>query len=127
MPPKMRVVISLLVQWLLLSPFLSGGALGQNGPSGNGGAGSIIISEIMYHPYHRPETAEDTGREWIELFNRGLRPSVLAGWRLSDGVEFAFPDVVLEAQLIWSSQPTWMLFGFVILRSIVWSEGGSGG
>lgn len=94
----MRVVISLLVQSLLLSPFLSGAAHGQNSPPGNDIAPRVIISEIMYHPYHRPETAEDTGQEWIELFNWGNEAVPLAGWRLSDGVEFVFPDVVLEAR-----------------------------
>ncbi|HPC94819.1 MAG TPA: lamin tail domain-containing protein [Sedimentisphaerales bacterium] len=94
----MRVVISLLVQSLLLSLFLNGAAHGQNSPPGNDSAPRVIISEIMYHPYHRPETAEDTGQEWIELFNKGRQAVSLAGWRLSDGVAFVFPDVVLEPQ-----------------------------
>jgi len=94
----MRVVVRLLAQFLLLSSLPCGAVRGQDNPSVDGGARSIIISEIMYHPYHRPETAEDTSREWIELFNRGPEAVSLAGWRLSDGVEFVFPDVVLEAQ-----------------------------
>lgn len=58
-------------------------------------AGNVIFSEIMYHPYHPPLTPEDTRREWIELLNRGGEPVRLAGWRLTDAVEFVFPDVVL--------------------------------
>lgn len=58
---------------------------------------SVVISEIMYHPYHRPLAPEDTRREWIELLNRGVQPVDLAGWRFADGVDFVFPDVVLGA------------------------------
>ncbi len=60
-------------------------------------AGDVVISEIMYHPYHPALTPEDTRREWIELFNRGVASVSLAGWRLADAVDFVFPDVVLGA------------------------------
>ncbi len=65
--------------------------------SNDAAAGDVVISEIMYHPYHPPLTPEDTRREWIELFNRGSRARSLAGWRLADAVDFVFPEVVLEA------------------------------
>jgi hypothetical protein len=67
------------------------------GRANDKGAGNVVISEIMYHPYHPPLTPEDTRREWIELLNRGSEPVHLAGWRLADAVEFVFPDVVLGA------------------------------
>jgi hypothetical protein len=57
----------------------------------------ILISEIMYHPYHSvvdPITPEDIREEYIELFNNGPEPVSLAGWRLTNGVDFAFPNDV---------------------------------
>ena len=58
---------------------------------------SILISEIMYHPPHVAPAPEDKRQEWIELFNAGAAPANLRDWQLSDGVEYVFPDVVLEA------------------------------
>ncbi len=66
------------------------------GESNNPAAGGIVISEIMFHPYHR-SFREDTRQEWMELFNAGSEPVHLAGWRFTDGVEYIFPYVVLEA------------------------------
>ncbi len=66
------------------------------GGSNDAAAGRIVISEIMYHPYHR-FFQEDRRQEWIELFNTGPGTARLAGWRFSDGVEYVFPDVVLNA------------------------------
>ncbi len=66
------------------------------GESNDAAAGRIVISEIMYHPYHR-SFQEDRRQEWIELFNAGPGPVRLSGWRFSDGVEYVFPDVVLNA------------------------------
>jgi hypothetical protein len=61
------------------------------------GGDDIVISEIMYHPGHSATSPEDLRLEWIELFNRGTLTVNLAGWRLSDGVEFVFPAVSLGA------------------------------
>ena len=58
---------------------------------------SIVITEIMYHPYHPVPGAEDIRQEYIELFNRGSGPVNLSGWRISNGVDFVFPDVTLGA------------------------------
>ncbi len=52
----------------------------------------VIISEIMYHPYHAINIPENTGAEYIELFNRGNEAINLSGWRFSDGVDFVFPN-----------------------------------
>jgi hypothetical protein len=65
----------------------------------NGGdsAVDIVISEIMYHPYHsieNPIEPEDIRAEYIELFNRESEDVNLAGWRITDGVDFVFPDSV---------------------------------
>ena len=58
---------------------------------------SVVITEIMYHPYHPDPGVEDIKQEYIELFNRGSEPVSLSGWRISNGVDFAFPDVILGA------------------------------
>jgi hypothetical protein len=58
---------------------------------------SVLITEIMYHPYHPDPGVEDINQEYIELFNRGSEPVSLTGWRISNGVDFAFPDVTLGA------------------------------
>jgi len=58
---------------------------------------SVVITEIMYHPYHPVPGVEDIRQEYLELFNRGSEPVSLSGWRISNGVDFAFPDVTLGA------------------------------
>ena len=69
----------------------------------NGGASAVdvVINEIMYHPYHSAENPiepEDMRAEYIELFNRESEDVNLAGWRITDGVDFAFPnDVTIGA------------------------------
>jgi uncharacterized repeat protein (TIGR01451 family) len=60
-------------------------------------AADVVIHEIMYHPPHTAAQAEDTGREWIELFNRGTNAVNLHQWRLTRGVEFTFSNVTLPA------------------------------
>jgi len=56
---------------------------------------SIVITEVMYHPYHLPLEPENPGREWIELSNTGAVPVNLSGWRFAEGVDFVFSEVVL--------------------------------
>jgi hypothetical protein len=48
--------------------------------------GSVVINEIFYHA---PDDLDDL--EWIELHNPHERPVDVAGWRLTQGVEFQFP------------------------------------
>ncbi len=57
----------------------------------------VLISEIMYHPYHPLLEAEDLGAEYIELFNVGAESVNLRSWRISNGVDFIFPDITLNA------------------------------
>ena len=71
-------------------------ALAARGPCDPAQPAGMVISEIMYHPCHGPYEAENTGLEWIELLNNGAEPVRLEGWRFSDGVDFAFPHVVLD-------------------------------
>ena len=52
----------------------------------------IVINEIMYH-----SASGDDSEEYIELLNRDTRPVNLKGWRLTRGIQFVFPDVILPA------------------------------
>ena len=52
----------------------------------------VVINEIMYHP-----ASERASEEYIELYNRGVAPVSLNGWRFTIGVTFAFPDISLPA------------------------------
>jgi len=65
--------------------------------TGNPQQTSLVINEIMYHPYHPSPGTENIGAEYIELLNRGSEPVNLAGWKLSNGVNFVFPDITLGA------------------------------
>jgi len=58
-------------------------------------SGSVIISEIMYHPDHPSQGVENIHEEYIELFNPTSESVNLLGWRFADGVGFVFPDVTL--------------------------------
>jgi hypothetical protein len=52
--------------------------------------GSVIINELMYHP-----ASHLAREEYLELFNRGTNAFNLAEWKLTAGVRFTFPPVVL--------------------------------
>ena len=58
-------------------------------------ASDLVINEIMYHPFHTAAQAEDTGREWIEILNRGTNTINLTGWRLAKGIDFTFTNGTL--------------------------------
>ncbi len=61
------------------------------------GADSVLISEIMYHPYHSSGQPENLGAEYIELCNNSTSPVDLTDWALTGGVDFVFPDLTLAA------------------------------
>ncbi len=67
------------------------------GQSNRSTSGDIIITEVMYHPYHPDSGAEDIGQEYIELYNRSSESVNLAGWRFADGIKYTFPDGVTIA------------------------------
>ncbi len=46
----------------------------------------IVINEIFYHSID-PASPE----QWLELYNRGVGPVDVSGWKFSDGVDFDFP------------------------------------
>ena len=60
-------------------------------------AADVMISEIMYQSFTDLGQPEDTGEEFIELYNRGDAAATLLGWKIADGVDFEFPDVTLDA------------------------------
>ena len=53
---------------------------------------AIIINEIMYHP-----SSENSGEEWIELYNNAASPVSLTGWKLTSGVSFTFASSFIPA------------------------------
>ncbi|MBE0534372.1 MAG: lamin tail domain-containing protein [Phycisphaerae bacterium] len=56
----------------------------------------ILITEIMYHPYNAAHPlVEDIREEYIELHNRGFRAVDLEGWRISEGVDYTFGEVII--------------------------------
>ncbi len=47
----------------------------------------VVFNEVMYHPVvNEPEL------EWVELHNQNAVDVDLSGWRLSDGVDYVFPN-----------------------------------
>ena len=53
---------------------------------------AIVLNELMYNP-HPGQAAQE---QWIEITNRSGTAWNLTGWKLTDGVNFAFPaDTVL--------------------------------
>ena len=67
------------------------------GASSNDQSVQVILNEIMYHQYSQGNQAEDISAEYIELFNQGAQSISLAGWQLTNGVNFIFPDIILDA------------------------------
>ena len=46
----------------------------------------IVLNEIFYHP------PDERPGEFIELYNKGLSPIDISGYRFDDGIEFTFPE-----------------------------------
>ncbi|MEJ2705881.1 MAG: lamin tail domain-containing protein, partial [Sedimentisphaerales bacterium] len=86
----MRISLPLLLLVVICS-------VGAQPSAAMGGQAGIVINEIMYHPYHPVPGAEDIREEYIELFNGATAAVSLSGWRFSNGVDFTFPDVTLDA------------------------------
>ncbi len=62
---------------------------------------SVVINEIMYHPFHTPNPYENSDgeksseREYIELLNVSDRTVDMSGWYFSRGIAFTFPEGTL--------------------------------
>lgn len=63
---------------------------------------AVVINEIMYHPTQPVSGAESVGEEFIELFNRESTNVNLSGWRITGGIDFAFPSntVIASGKLL---------------------------
>ncbi len=66
-------------------------------------AAAVLFSEIQYHPVEKDAFNDDSTpvldlsddvHEFIELHNTGITTVSLAGWTLSGGVNFTFPEGV---------------------------------
>ncbi|GAF01405.1 lamin tail domain-containing protein [Saccharicrinis fermentans] len=55
--------------------------------------GQVVISEIMYNP---PESGRDV-IEFIELYNNGTEVVNLKGYTFSEGIDFTFGEVEMQA------------------------------
>ena len=55
----------------------------------------LVINEIHYSSKDL-SGVEDTTKEWIEVFNASENSLSLNGWRITSGVDFEFPDVVID-------------------------------
>ncbi len=47
----------------------------------------VVINEIMYHPI-----SDSDNDEYVELYNRTGSPVDISGWKLQDGISYAFPE-----------------------------------
>ncbi|MFC1569443.1 CotH kinase family protein [bacterium] len=56
----------------------------------------LLITEIMYHPYHLDTEAENTGEEFVEIYNSGDQIINLSSWQFSNGIDFVFPGMTLN-------------------------------
>ena len=85
------------------------------------GEATIVINEIMYHPYHPVPGAEEIRAEYIELFNRGPEAVNLSGWRLSNGVNFVFPNVTIGPgdYLVVGADRDWLLVKYGGVANVV--------
>ncbi len=52
----------------------------------------VVFNEILFNPISG--NSED---EYVELFNRGTNVLDIGGWRLTDGIDFAFPKPTVMA------------------------------
>ena len=77
----------------------AGGALASYTLNTNLVQTNLVISEIMYHPFHNRAAyvPEPVLEEYVELFNRGGTAVNLAGWSLSGGIAYTFTNVTLNA------------------------------
>ena len=48
---------------------------------------TMVFNELMYHPI-----SESASIEWVELHNQMAVKMDLSGWRLTDGIDYTFPD-----------------------------------
>src|SRR3954453_9415904 len=47
----------------------------------------VVFNEIMYHP-----ATNEPASEWVELYNQNAVDVDLSGWRITDGIDYLFPN-----------------------------------
>jgi hypothetical protein len=47
----------------------------------------VVFNEVMYHP-----ATNESALEWVELYNQNSINVDLSGWRISDGINYTFPN-----------------------------------
>ncbi|HON08335.1 MAG TPA: CotH kinase family protein, partial [Verrucomicrobiota bacterium] len=52
----------------------------------------VVINEIMFNP-----PSHKTNDEWIEIHNTYDGPINLTGWKFTKGVDFTFPNIIIQA------------------------------
>ncbi len=57
----------------------------------------LIINEINYSVKDE-DGVEDFSKEWIEIYNSGPQEIALQGWRISAGVNYEFPNYVIDPE-----------------------------
>lgn len=108
----MRVQAAVLILFAVLS--CSVGSVAQ-------AADTVLINEIMYHPYHARYAPEDTSAEYLELYNAADQPVNLSGWRLTGGIDYLFPDdIVVPAwgYLVLAADPQSLALGHPELQGV---------
>ncbi|MHC4435638.1 MAG: lamin tail domain-containing protein, partial [Planctomycetota bacterium] len=95
--PVRKSFPSLALIVFLVSATMAEFALSQGIGAASNNNAAILINEIMYHPQSGLGQPEDIRQEYIELYNSGAQTVDLSGWRLSNGVDFVFPDVTVGA------------------------------
>ena len=85
-----------------------------DGPNGDALLGSIVISEIMYHPYSYENAAGDeitVGTEFLELYNSGSVSIDVSGW-IVPAIELVIPGETVippgETLLLTKEQYNWI-------------------
>ncbi len=56
--------------------------------------GTVIISEVMYHPVDPGVGVDADDFEFVEIHNTAAEAIPLSDWRLDGGIEFAFPEQI---------------------------------
>lgn len=81
----------------------------------------LVITEIMYNP---PESGTDT-LEYIEIYNNGSANIDMTNFAITDGVEFLFPAITLNAgeYVVICKDSTAMINAFGV-QAYEWTSGG---
>ena len=56
----------------------------------------IIHSRKKNKRQYRMVSIDDPDNEWIEFYNPGPQNISLNGWRITSGIDFSFPDIIIE-------------------------------